>query len=175
MDPSTKENIQALESVQRMATNYVTCNPRRPSPLHIEYKDRLLQCNLMRLTYRTEVYDLIFFIKSIRGLINFNIQDHVSFYQDRVFRITRNRENGLKFNYINPKLESTAHFYPVRIARLWNSLSIELRTKLTSPITLFQIKSILNKHYRDKFETQFETDNTCTWVTACRCTNCRPG
>ena len=64
-NPSTKDNIQALESVQRMATNYITCNARRPSPLHIEYKDRLLQCNLMPLTYRREVYDLIFFIKSI--------------------------------------------------------------------------------------------------------------
>ena len=41
-NPSTKDNIQALESVQRMATNHITCNPCRPSPLHIEYKDRLL-------------------------------------------------------------------------------------------------------------------------------------
>ena len=78
----------------------------------------------------------------LRGLLNFNILIYVSFQQDRAQRITRNREHGLNLNYTNPKLERSAHFYPVRVARLWNSLHLELRTKLTSPITLFQIKSI---------------------------------
>ena len=146
------------------------------TPLHIKYKERLLQCNLLPLAYRREVYDLTFFIESIRGLSNFNILDHISFQQDRAQRVTSNREHGLNLNYINPKLESSAHFYPVRIARLWNFLSLELCTKLMlAPVTLFTIKSTLNKFYRDKFETYFETDNTCTWVTACICTNCRPG
>ena len=63
-NPVTKNNIIALERIQRKATNFITCNPKRPSPFQIEYKQRLIACNLLPLTYRREIYDLMFFIKS---------------------------------------------------------------------------------------------------------------
>ena len=39
-NPCTKDNILALESTQHKATNYLTNNPRRPAPNHIEYHER---------------------------------------------------------------------------------------------------------------------------------------
>ena len=66
-----------------------------------------------------------------------------------VNRVTRNREYELNLNYTNPKLESSAHFYPVQIAQLWNSLLLELVTKWTSLLSFQQIKMLVNKHYRD--------------------------
>ena len=172
--PSTKDNILKIESLQRQATNFFTNNPKRPSPLHVEYRERLLHCNLLPLTYRREFYDIIFFIKSLRGLIAFNILEFVSFQVDNQHRVTRNRAHGLNLTYTNSRLESSAHFYPIRIARLWNALTLELRLTLTSPIPLSQIKSTLTRFYKDRLSNIFDTDNTCTWVMACRCRLCKP-
>ena len=171
--PGTKENILRVESAQRNATNYFTNNPRRPSPLHIEYRERLLQCNLLPLSYRREFYDLILFIKSLRGMVAFNILNFVSFQIDINNRVTRNRAHGLNLDYNNTRLESSAHFYPVRIARLWNALPLNLRQILKSPLTLAQIKMHLTRFYKDRLDNVFETNNVCTWVTACRCPLCR--
>ena len=107
-NPSTQDNIYTIESVQRKATNYITNNPRRPAPNRTEYKERLIACKLLPLSYRREVYDLIFFIKSLRGMVNFNILAHITF-QMVVGRLTRNRDHGLNINYINPNLESSSH------------------------------------------------------------------
>ena len=173
-NPVTKDNITALESIQRKATNFITCNPKRPSPHHIEYKERLIACKLLPLTYRREVYDIMFFIKSLRKLIPYNILEYLSFQHDNITRVTRNRVIGLNLTYTLTRLETSAHFYPIRLAHLWNKLSVEFRTKLISPLTIPTIKTLLNKHYYDKLVDHFETNNTCTWVTACRCTTCRP-
>ena len=95
----------------------------------------------------------------------FNILDHISFQTVAQVR--------LKLNYTNPRLESSAQFYPVRIARLWNALTIDLRLSLTSQLPLSQIKVILNRFYKDRLLNYFDTDNLCTWVMACRCRLCR--
>lgn len=77
-------------------------------------------CQIHSLTYRSrEFYDLIFFIKSVRGLVAFNILEHISFQTGAREQLTRNRMHGLNHSYTNSKLESSAHFYPLRIARLW--------------------------------------------------------
>ena len=170
--PSTKDNILKIESIQRQATNYITNNPKRPSALHVEYRERLIQCNLLPLSYRREFYDIIFFIKSLRGLIAFNILDFISFQQVAQVRVTRNRMHGLNLNYTNTRLESSAHFYPIRIARLWNALPLSLRITLTSQIPLSQLKSTLTRFYKDRLLNHFSTDITCTWVMACRCHQC---
>jgi len=172
-NPYTKENILTVERVQRLATDFITNNPRRPSPNRISYKDRLLTCNLLPLSYRREVYDLILFIKSIKGMISFNILDYISFQQDPHIRVTRNRVEGLTLLTPITRLESSAHFYPSRIAHLWNALHIDLRKKLTAPIPISQVKSILNNHYKNKLTNYFDADNACTFVTACRCNICK--
>ena len=172
--PTTKELILSLERTQRKATNFILSNPKRPSPQHMEYRERLLTCNLLPLTYRREVFDLIFFIKSLRGMVAFNILDYLSFQVNRGTALTRNMQHGL--NILTPitRLESSAHFYPSRIARIWNTLPLELRTKLKSPLSLHHIKIILNKYYQNLLTDIFHTDRVCTWVTICRCNLCRP-
>ena len=107
-------------------------------------------------------------------MVAFNILDYISFQYDINIRITRNRARGLNLTYTNSRLESSAHFYPIRIARLWNALTLDLREFLLSPVPINQIKTKLNKYYKDRLENVFNTDNTGTWVTACRCPTCRP-
>jgi hypothetical protein len=172
-NPTTKENIKQLESVQRKSTNYILNNPKRPSPLHIDYKTRLTTLNLLPLSFRREFYDLIFFIKSLRQLHSYNILDYLEFQSDTTTRITRNRAHGLTLKIPKLKLVSSAHFYPSRIARIWNSLHIDLRMQLISPAPLPFIKKILNEYYIDRLTNLFDPDDLCTYVSACPCATCR--
>ena len=76
--PVTRDNIMVIESIQRKATNYITNNPKRPAPNRLEYKERLIECKLLPLTYRREIYDLVFFVKSLRKLIPL-LSGHITF------------------------------------------------------------------------------------------------
>jgi hypothetical protein len=172
-NPSTKENIKQLESVQRKSTNYILNNPKRPSPLHIDYKTRLTTLHLLPLSYRREFYDLIFFIKSIRNMHCFNILDFLSFQDDTSTRVTRTRAQGMTLIIPKVKLTSSAQFYPNRIARIWNSLHIDLRLKLMSPAPLPSLKQILNDYYFDRLAKHFDPEDLCTYVSACPCATCR--
>jgi hypothetical protein len=170
---TTKENIKQLESVQRKCTNYILNNPKKPSPLHIDYKTRLTTLNLLPLLFRHEFYDLIFFIKSLNNMHSFNIMDYSQFQDDNTTRVTRNRAHGLTLLTPKLKLVSSSQFYPSRLARTWNSLHIDLRTKLVSPAPLPFIKKLLNEYYLDRLSNLFDPDDLCTYVSACPCPTCR--
>jgi exonuclease III len=172
-NPTTKENIKQIESVQRKCTNYILSNPKRPSPLHIDYKTRLTTLNLLPLSFRREFYDLIFFIKSLKNMHAFNIMDYLQFQDDTTTRVTRNRAHGLTLTTPKLKLVSSSQFYPSRLARTWNSLHIDLRTKLVSPAPLPFIKKLLNEYYFDRLSNLFDPDDLCTYVSACPCPTCR--
>ena len=137
----------------------------------LEYKERLIECKLLPLTYRREIYDLVLFIKSLRKLIPYNILHYVTIQTVQTGRLTRNRVLGHTLTYTNLKLESSAHFYPIRLARQWNKLPTDLRTKLLSPAPLASLKSMLNGYYLKLPVERFESDNVCT---SCRCTKCHP-
>jgi exonuclease III len=173
-NPITQNNILILENVQRKCTDYILNNPRWPSPHRITYKERLTELKLLPLSYRREFYDLIFFYKSINNKVNFNILDFVSFQNNPNERLTRNRLTGLRL--ITPRLHllSSSQFYPARLARLWNSLHIDLRTKLVSASPISEIKQVLNTHFFDRLSNHFDPENTCTFVSACMCPTCRP-
>jgi hypothetical protein len=171
--PITHDNILILEQVQRKCTDYILNNPRWPSPNRITYKERLTQLNILPLSYRREFYDLIFFYKSLNGMVNFNILDFVSFQTNPELRLTRNRLTGLTLITLKLHLSSSTQFYPARLARLWNSLHIDLRTKLVSSAPISEIKTILNTHYFDRLSNHFDPDNTCTFISACACRTCR--
>ena len=49
-----------IERIQWRATNYILKNPKRPNPLHIDYKERLQTLNLLPLSYRREILATIF-------------------------------------------------------------------------------------------------------------------
>ena len=76
----------------------MTNNPRRPSPNHIEYKTRLLQLNLLPLSYRREVLDISFILKSFQGKTGYDVQEYLRFSDEEVPRATRRAtlENKLK-------------------------------------------------------------------------------
>ena len=173
--PHKKEDLYLLEGVQRWATNYFTNNKRRPSDDHIDYKERLMRCNLLPLSYRREMLDITFFLKSYHGKTGYTISDYLEFSDTDASRPTRQSTHGcslkLKGQFIKTKYRD--QFYPSRLARIWNSLPPPLQTSLRPLSQSLVIRQLLRPYYMELFINKFDTDDTCSWINFCRCPRCR--
>ena len=172
--PSHKHHLRDLERVQRKATNFMTCNPPYFSPYHVDYKTRLLTCNLLPTSYRRELLDITFFLKSLNGKLDYNIHDYIKFNDRQTGARTRNLEINNRLIIRKTNLVSTCHFFPHRISRIWNALPSNLRTSLKPLSSSLVIKQFLLPHYRHLLATRFDTEDTCTWVSWCGCYKCSP-
>ena len=172
--PTYKYLIIAIETIQRRATNYILKNPKRPSPLHINYKERLLRLNLLPLTYRREIIDIQTFLKAWNSENNLGLDELLTFSAPSYGPVTRAMTGGLVLKYSKTRLVKTAHFYPFRLCRIWNHLPYDIRLKLRYLTESCKTKPILVKHYFQRLEKDFDPQNTCTWVTHCDCYRCSP-
>lgn len=171
--PIDKESIQLLESLQRKATNLITNNAPRWSNLYKNYKTRLIECELLPTTFRREIKDIIFFLKSLNSDTGYNIHHDFIFQTRGPGLLTRNQARGLTLKIPKLKMQSSAQFYPTRFANLWNKLPLGLRELLIGKSDADQIKRILVPYYKDRLINAFDPDDPCTWVLSCRCPRCR--
>ena len=171
--PTYKYLITALESIQRRATNYILNNPKRPSPLHIDYKQRLQQLKLLPLTFRREILDLKTFLKIWNSPNKLGLDKLLQFSAPSEGRVTRAMASGLTLKYTKTRLATTAHFYPYRISMTWNKLPYNMRLSLRYLTDSEKIKRILNQYYYARLSERFDPINTCTWVTHCDCNQCK--
>ena len=172
--PSFKYLKVSIESIQRRATNYILNNPKRPNPMHINYKERLLRLKLLPLTYRREILDIQLFLKVWNSPNKMALDQYIHFTDLTQGGVTRATVGGLTLTYKRTKLITTAHFYPYRLSSLWNKLPLLLRLKLRFMDDAFKIKKVLVPHYMNMLSDSFDPQDTCTWVTHCFCTRCRP-
>jgi len=172
-NPITKELITQLERVQRKCTNLITNNPHRLNVNHKSYKQRLLDCKLLPLTFRREISDIVMFLKSLNGETGYHPMDYLSFQSTRDNLPTRNQSSGLRLNIPQTHYTNSAQFYPPRLARLWNALPLGLRDSVRHLADGMQIKRKLLTYYHHRLLTVFDPDNACTWVHACQCPRCR--
>ena len=172
-NPHLKYLLEELERVQRRATNYITNNPRRPSPNHINYKTRLLQLNLLPLSYRREVLDITFFLKSFHGKTGYDVGKYLRFSDEQAPRETRRATLGNKLVVRKSGRGQNVHFFPSRIARIWNALPDNVRQTLRTVSESLIVKQVVNPYYYYLLEHHFESENTCTWVNSCPCYRCK--
>ena len=91
-------------------------------PRHIDYKTQLLQTNLLPLTFKREVLDISFFLKSCHGKTGYDIRKYLRFTDEDVRRATRAAARGCDLCVINQHRNANKHFFPSRVARIWNAL-----------------------------------------------------
>ena len=171
--PLAKELIKNIETIQRKATNLILNNPRHDEDNHLSYKQCLIELNLFPLTFRREMTDIIFFLKSINGQTGFNPLKYLNFQTSDTSPKTRNQIHDLRIIIPLNKYANTAQAYPPRLARTWISLPLELRKEVISLGDPEKMKRKLIPYYRNRLYTYFDTNNTCTWVHACNCNNCK--
>jgi hypothetical protein len=164
--PYNKKLIKKIESVQRRATKYILNN------YALNYAGRLKACSLLPLTYRREFLDCIFFYNYLNGFINTDLGNFVELYDQHGIN-TRYR-SGTNLKVKGLKTECLRNFFSYRIVVLWNSLPEEIKSiELNTSGTNQGFKKALKAFYLNKMVNEFEDEDTCTWVTGCRCNLCR--
>ena len=148
--PHLIRDIKNFERVQCRATKFILNN------YHLDYKSRLLQCQILPLMCFLELNDILFLVKSLKSPNPaFNIHKYVTFN-------TSATRSGT-FNKLIHNFTSTSYshqFYFNRIVRLWNSLPyIDLSFSVST------IKSSLQNFLWNHFVAHLDSDNVHTHFT----------
>jgi hypothetical protein len=169
---ATRNNVIRLEAFQRRATKYI-CNN-----YSIGYSQRLYMCRILPLSYRRELMDITFYYNCKNHIVDLDIDtivpvEFVSNNNNAPY-VTRSVVNDFDLPRRYPKTELYKNFFSCRIVSLWNTIPAALRNiKLSDRGTNTSFKNQLKKYYLEKSYTDFVSENPCTWLTDCRCSNCR--
>jgi len=162
--PHTHNLITSLEKVQRRATKYILNNHTT------DYRDRLIYCQLLPLSYRRELLDLSFLFKCFLGQYGIDIHQYIS------FPLTSLRSNSQAKLQPQKCLTTTfKNYFFQRIVHIWNALPLNIRTlKLSPVVTINTFKKAILVHYLSLTNDRFNSNDVCTWVTHCQCPSCTP-
>ena len=155
--PYLIKHIQQLGRVQRRATKYIL------NDFTSDYKSRLIQTQLLPLTYILDLSDVMFFIKSLRNHHDgFIINNYTKFVTGNTCSASSNKLHQTRStNNINN------NFYFNRLPRIWNALpTIDLNEHPT------RIKNKLSEYLRKHFLSNFDPANTRSFSISCPCINC---
>ena len=109
--PRLIKDIIRIESVQRRSTKFIL------SYAPINYKDRLIQLQILPLMYMYGIQDILFLVKNFQSPQNLDILKFISFS-------TTNTRSGtkLKLRQKLTRTSATRHSYFNRVVNLWNLL-----------------------------------------------------
>jgi hypothetical protein len=110
--PSTRQEINALEAVQRRATKLV------PSVKNLEYSDRLKRLKLPTLAYRRSRGDMIEAYKLTHGIYDPKLPNILP----KCHTPISTRGHNLKLLKRRPRLEIRKNTFSYRIVEPWNGL-----------------------------------------------------
>lgn len=125
------------------------------------YTDRLVYMNLLPLSFRREVVDLICMHQCFYDSLDFNSAPFLN-------RFTK-RDDNLLLRQQKFHTEPFASSFFIRGVKLWNNLPFYIRRLVDRNC----FKRQLNIFYLNKVAT-VDCNNPCTLVSFCRCHNCRP-
>jgi hypothetical protein len=163
---NNKKCLNMLESIQRRASKYIL------QDYSSDYKLRLMSCQLLPLSYRREYMDSVFFYNCLNDLVDINIFDIVLTNSNVNLRYVDEENIVLKHQPCNTELYM--NYYPNRIVKIWNTLPSNLKSvELTASGKNIPFKKEVKQLYFMKLANSFMSENNCTWITSCRCYNCR--
>lgn len=154
-------DIKQVESVQRSMTRYVLGYPNETS-----YQERCLQLNILPLSYRREVNDLILLFKYIHSIYDVSLDETLELVSEN-----SGLRSGSRGLLLKSKLATTEHFkrfYFNRVVVMWNNLPRALRDCQN----LIGFKKGVEDFYFVKLSLSYDTDKPCTWTTGCQCQVC---
>ena len=153
----TKANDLEIERIQRRATRYILnfCD--------LNYQERLCKLNLLPLTYRRDVSDIIFFHRCLyENCVNLN--SYVNFTSSSS-RETRNTVDSTKLCIPHCRTQGNKLSYFKRIVNTWNKIPADVRMIVDKPT----FKRHVTKIFYNLLKSHFNVDNYCTWHLHCPC------
>jgi hypothetical protein len=151
--PHLHSDIKSLETIQRSATRYIMNYP------DMSYSERCAALQLLPLSFRREISDLLFMFKCANNLVNISLESYVSFVstetnlrsanQGPLLRGQRVRTETFKYSFFN------------RIIPIWNHLPMDIR----NCNTINSFKRALHDHYFNRMQV-YDIDVPNTWTTS---------
>jgi hypothetical protein len=166
---NNKRMLCKVESLQRRATKYIVAD------FNIDYKSRLILCNLLPLSLRRQFLDCVFVYNSLMNLNDLNILSYLGMVNLNATN-TRYQTNldELMFKTSRTLHELYGKFITKRIIGLWNVIPYNIRSlELTEQGYNSTFKKALKNWFGEYFAENFSTDHTCTWLVKCSCSDCR--
>jgi hypothetical protein len=161
----SKKCLKLVEGVQKKATKYIL------NDFNTTYKERLIQCNILPLSYRYEYLDLVLIYNSMNNLNCINLSSIVMFANNSTTR-SGDKEAMLVVKRVN--LDTYNRFYSNRIVRIWNLLPEDIRLcELTDSGKNTMFKTRVKNLYMSKLREDFDDSDTCSWVSHCLCSRCK--
>ena len=156
--PYLRRDIIVLEKLQRRATKFIL------NDYTSDYKTRLSSLELLPLSMTLELYDIIFFLKSVRSPSpSFDTLDYIHF---SVSSGTRSSSNN-KLLHLLASTTSSSNFYFNRLPRLWNSLP-SIDDDVSTSAAISRLKALFWSH----FLLNFNNDDPCSYHFLCPCPSC---
>ena len=144
--PCLINDIRKLEQVQRRATKFVLGQTHSQN-----YKQRLIDLDLLPLMYYFELTDIMFLVNSLKCASDrFNILNYIQLQESNNTRSA----NKLTLKHIRSPTNQSQHFYFRRIPRLWNRLPF-IDLSLSSETIKKTVYSILWTHFIENFDPNF--------------------
>ncbi len=158
--PQSVKLIDDIEKVQRRSTKYIL---NLGFITNIPYTRRLIQLDLLPLTYWHEYLDLVLLYKIIN---NYTYIDESSLPKIAKSGSTRSEtnENLIKFVIPFAKTVTFQTSYFIRACKTWNILSNNLRNR---DIGMQTFKSGLKMYYRNALTSVYSCDDPRTWKSVC--------
>ena len=153
--PHLIKDIRQLERIQCRATKFIL------NDFQSDYKNWLSSRDLLPLMMMFELNDILFFIKNYISPQNcFQITKWFEF----ISTSTRSSSsNKLTFSQQNLSFHNYHPFFD-KLPRLWNALP-----PLDLTLSVSTLSRIIKTEFKNKFLTQFNPENPCTYHYACPC------
>jgi len=158
--PHSRSHIRRLETIQRSATRYILHHPEA------SYQERCVELNMLPLSYRREVADLLFLFKCVQGDYNISLNGYIEWVPVNTGLRSSSRGPLLRSKFVNT--ETFKHSYFNRVIHTWNALPLEIR----ECSDLLNFKRNVLALYRNKLSMIYDIDNPCSWTSTCRCPVC---
>ena len=160
--PQTVELIKEIEQIQRRATKYILQLPYRCPDT---YKERLIQTDLLPLSYWHEYLDMVLLFKltnnttyTEKGLLP-TVKE-----PGRSTRSSSRVDGAIMLEEQLCRSSTYARSYLVRSKRVWNVLPKETRRNTTS---LSSYKHLLKEYYQSALKSTYDSEDTRTWKSIC--------
>ena len=153
--------VRKLERVQRRAAKYIL---DLPFICDQTYGERLINLNLLPISYWHESLEKIFFFKVVTGTVK--VSPSV-LPQVLVTRTTRSSSTRNVTHFISRKCNTVPfqRSFLNRTTRIRNTLANDLQ--LSCNLQISQFKSIMYKYYMDALERHYDPENPRSWITIC--------
>ena len=159
--PQSIDLIPKVERVQRRATKYIL---DLPFICDQTYGERLINLNLLPISYWHESLEKISFFKVVTGTVRVSPS---ILPQVLVTRTTRSSSTRNVTHFISRKCNTVTfqRSFLNRTTRIRHTLANDLQ--LSCNLQISQFKSIMYKYFMDALERNYDPENPRSWITIC--------